>query len=336
MKELFGTLPGGEPVYRYTISDGALCARILDYGGILQDLVFNGRSVVCGFDNVDGYLIDTSYQGALIGRYANRIKDGRFCLNGKEYVLAKNEKGICHLHGGECGFDKKIWTVENATADTLTLSLFSPDMEEGYPGNLKVSVTYTVRDAALLISYTATSDKDTYLNMTNHSYFNMDGLEVGDIRKQRLSIDADTYTEVDEVLIPIEHRPVDGTPFDLRTAKEIGWALGDSFGGYDHNFNLNKSVPARVFEQDLYHFATAEGQWVRMKAYTDQPCVQLYASCALGGEPPFRGKFPKRKHLAFCLETQVAPDSPNRNPEACLLKAGDTYKHNTVFAFEEI
>lgn len=331
MKELFGTTKDGVHIYAYTLSCGNVKARILNLGATLTNLYYMGKDVVCGFDNLDDIYADDSYQGAVIGRYANRIKGGRFTLNGIEYTLAKND-GNNHLHGGICGFNRKIWTVEEETDERLILSVFSPDGEEGYPGNVNLRVTYTVKNDRLNIEYHATSDADTPLNITNHAYFNIAGYNAGSVLNHEIMINADYVNEVDDELIPTgKLLPVDGTVFDLRTFTKIGKYIGNGFGGYDHNFILKKDEMEETDEKLLTVAARIRYGSDVMTVYTNQPCMQLYIGNALVGTPDFKGGYRKTPHTTYCLETQCAPDSPNHGEG--ILRKGEIYDRTTVFKF---
>lgn len=338
-KLAFGKLPDGRSVERYTLEGaGGLTAAVLTYGATLQSLRFRGKDLVLGFDDLDGYLhIKGSYQGATIGRYGNRLADGRFSLNGKAYDVGRNENGQGHLHGGENGFDKRLWTAVLADGEepAVAFSRRSADGEEGYPGNLDVTVTFTVTAGnALRIAYEARTDADTVVNLTNHAYFNLNGFDGGDILDTELSIDADAITPVDARLIPTgEQRPVEGTPFDFREAKPIGrdidaddpqLAIG---GGYDHNFILNGT--------GMRPFATARSprSGITMTCATDQPGVQFYAGNALAEDAGKGGK-PLYRRQGFCLETQHYPDSPNQPSfPSTLLRAGESYRTVTEYRF---
>ena len=345
-KELFGKKPDGSEVYAYTLTNkSGASVKILTMGGILQQLNMPDRDgkladVIFGFESVDDYLGGGGYQGALIGRYGNRIGSGRFTLNGVTYQLAQNDNGKNHLHGGNVGFNQKLWdAVPFETSDScgLILTLTSPDGEENYPGKLDVKVTYTLTDSnELKIHYEATSDADTIVNMTNHSYFNLGGYSSGNILDHTLWVDADSITEINGDLIATgKAYPVDGTPFDFRTPEKIGARIESDDqqikfgGGYDHNFNLNKgSTFAKAAE--LYDAKSGRV----MSVYTDQPGVQIYTSNMMNGDVKFKGGLPQIPRSAVCLETQHAPDSPN-HPEfpTTTLRAGEKYDTTTVYAF---
>lgn len=317
----FGFLPNGTEVLQYTLKSEVAEVRVLNYGGIITDFIYNGRNIVCGFDTLSDYLIDDSYQGAMIGRYANRIAGAAFMLNGTEYKIGANE-GNNSLHGGNIGFNQHVFTVQNATESTLTLSLLSPNGDEGYPGNLNVKIDYTLDGSALTLTYTATTDADTPVSLTNHSYFNLAGIG-GSIMDFDACILADRYTEVDDALIPTGNRlPVADTLYDLRTPRKIG----EKKDGYDTNFVLNKS------SDDLHAPTLAAmvcGGGLTLSVYTTQPCIQFYTGCVLEGEPAFRGGIKKARYTAFCLETQAEPDAPNHGD--AILRVGETYKHTTIY-----
>ncbi|HEY6340315.1 MAG TPA: aldose epimerase family protein [Bryobacteraceae bacterium] len=290
--------------------------------------------VVAGFDNLEGYLTPPPYFGAIIGRYGNRIGRARFKLNGMEYMLAAND-GENSLHGGVRGFDKRVWTAKQVGSQSLELSYLSKDGEEGYPGNLSATVIYTLSDAnELRIDYSATTDKDTVVNLTNHSYFNLAG--EGDILGHEVTINADRFTPVDKGLIPTgELKSVAGTPFDFRAARPIGERIEQKdeqliFGhGYDHNWALNR------FGSGLESAATVSdpesGRIVEV--LTTEPGLQFYTGNFLDGTLKGKGRTYTRRS-AFCMETQHFPDSPNK-PDfpSTVLKPGNRYQSATVYRF---
>jgi aldose 1-epimerase len=291
--------------------------------------------IVLGFDNLDGYLQTPPppYFGATIGRYGNRIAFGQFTLDGKTFTLAKNN-GANSLHGGKIGFDKVIWTAKPGGGASVAMTYLSKDGEEGYPGNLTATVKYTLTDNnELRIEYSATTDKDTVVNLTNHSYFNLAGQGEGDILKHVVMIDADRFTPVDKGLIPTgELKPVDGTPFDFRKPTPIGEridakdpqiALGP---GYDHNFVLNHAgLAARVTEPKTGRV---------MEVVTTEPGLQFYTSNFLDGTLKGVGGKVYPRRSAFCMETQHFPDSPNHPAfPSTTLKPGETYHSETVYRF---
>ena len=317
---------------------------ITNYGGRVTSILAPDRhgtmaDVVLGFDHLDGYLGNNPFFGALIGRYGNRIAKGRFTLDGREYKLAQND-GANSLHGGLKGFDKVMWTAREVSSHPPALELIyvSPDGEEGYPGKLTTKVVYTLTDSnELKIEYTATTDKDTVLNLTNHSYFNLAGEGNGGILKHEIMINADRFTPVDATLIPTgELRKVEGTPFDFRRPTAIGARINNAdeqlkFGrGYDHDFVLNRTGPgltlaARVTEPESGRV---------MEVFTTQPGIQFYTGNFLDGSIHGKGGKVYGHRSAFCLETQHFPDSPN-HPKfpTTELKPGQTYHQTTVYEF---
>lgn len=333
-KQLFGTF-GGKDVFAYTLTNkNGASVTVLTYGGIMSKLIVPDRNgkmgdIICGFDSIADYVAERkSYFGAIIGRYGNRISGGGFTLNGERYNIALNENGRCHLHGGNVGFNRKIWDADAVTGegfDRLVLTLFSPDGEEGYPGNLYVTVTYTFDDDnALTIHYEADSDRDTVLNLTSHTYYNLNGYDGGSVLEQELMINADRYDEVNELLLPYrEPVPVEGTAFDFRTLRPIGQT-------YDHNFVINGKPGELRPGAEAYDPKT--GRTLTM--YTDTPAVQLYTAGGMNGKTPFKGGVPEKLYHAFCLETQFSPDTPNRPymPQ-CTFKAGEKYDSTTKYVF---
>jgi aldose 1-epimerase len=290
--------------------------------------------IVLGYDSLSGYIAKTPYFGALIGRYGNRIAKGKFTLDGKEYTLALND-GPNHLHGGVKGFDKVVWEADEFKTDSavgLKLHYLSKDGEEGYPGNLDITVTYTLNDDnSLVFDYNATTDKATPVNLTQHSYFNLAG--GGDIKSHELMISAAKYNVVDSTLIPTgELREVKGTPFDFTTAKPIGKDLVEAGGkpiGYDHNFILDtksiKDLAVRVVEP-------TSGR--TMEVYTDQPGIQFYSGNFLDGTITDKSGKVYHQYSGFCLETQHFPDSPNQASfPSTILKPGEKYHTTTIYKF---
>jgi aldose 1-epimerase len=293
--------------------------------------------VVLGFDSLEGYLGEHPYFGALIGRYGNRIGKARFTLNGKTYKLAANNNGN-HLHGGLVGFDKKVWTAAPVGDDTLELTYLSKDGEEGYPGNLSVKVRYTLTaDNELKLGYEATTDKATVLNLTNHSYFHLGGAGSGDSLGHRIQILADRFTPVDKGLIPTgELRPVEGTPFDFRTAHAIGERIDADEeqirlgGGYDHNFVLNSGGGSLATAAIVVEPVSGR----RMEVLTTQPGVQFYTGNFLDGSVKGKGGIAYQKRFSLCLETQHFPDSPNKPKfPSVVLEPGAKFASTTVYRF---
>ena len=341
---LFDHTDAGKEIHGYTMEAGRFTATVLDFGGILQKFTVDGLDIVCGFDDYHGYDKGEGCHGALIGRYANRICGGRFVLNGKTYQLEKNEKGVTHLHGGSTGFRRSFWQVTPRSADgfeSLSLTYHSPDGEAHYPGNLDVTVTYTLTEQGLCIRYEADSDADTILNMTNHAYFNLDGYASGSILHHTLQIPADTFDAVNDQLIPVAEQSVTSTPFDFRNAKEIGKDIGASDAqlklgnGYDHNFILNANAPRKqIFGTNLTEAAILSNGKRKLTCYTNKPCIQIYTANFMTNPIPLKGGVAQQKNGGVCLETQFAPDSPNHG--GAILRRGDHYCYTTAFAVEDL
>ncbi len=333
-KRVFGTLPSGTEIMEYTLRSESAEVGIITLGGAVTRFVVAGIDVVLGFSRLEDYLEDNSYQGAIIGRYGNRIAGARFSLNGKEYLLSKNS-GSNHSHGGIIGFNRRVWTVESASASELVLSLDSYDGEEGYPGNLHVTVVYRLEGSSLSIDYTARSDADTVCNLTNHSFFNLNGCGSGDVKGHRVLLFANRYSKVDRTLIPTgEHPEVVGTPFDFLTVHTIGERLDESLVGYDHNYLLAPTERATVCGYELPIAAVVEGDRLRMTVLTDQPCMQFYtANYLVEKSPKFKGGYEKHPLAGFCMEAQFEPNSPNRGE--AILRASETYRHTTVYSLTE-
>lgn len=330
----------------YTLANKTgLSAKITNYGGIVMSLNVPDKSgqlgdVVLGFETVEEYLEPHPYFGALIGRYGNRIANGKFTLEGKDYNLSQND-GPNSLHGGLKGFDKVIWDAKllhTADGPALELTYLSKDGEEGYPGNLLVKVIYTLtHDDALRIDYTANSDETTVINLTHHSYFNLAGAGGSDILNHDLLLNAAHFTPVDETLIPTgEIKPVAGTSFDFTQPTKIGLRINQDdeqlkFGlGYDHNWVLNSTdgalaLAARVSEPSSGRV---------MEVWTTEPGIQFYSGNFLDGSNIGKGGKVYQHRFGFCLETQHFPDSPNQpNFPSTVLKASQTYTSTTVYKF---
>ena len=344
VKTPFGVLPDGRAVEQYTLRTGGLSCDILTYGGAIRALRVPDRNgslvdVLLGFDTLEDYVRQDKYIGALVGRFANRIGSARFSLEGAEYPLAANN-GLNHLHGGILGFDKQIWAVEEAGTGTLTLSLLSPDGQEGYPGNLRVRVTYTLTEEGLTLCYHAETDKTTLCNLTNHAYFNLSGHNSGPVTDQTIQILADAYTPSSPGSIPMGTvADVTGTPMDLRRPSAIGAQIDSPFpqlrqaGGYDHNWVLDGCGGApRLFAR-----AASAVTGITMEAATTLPGVQFYSGNFLEGCPAGKGGAPYGKRWGFCLETQFFPDSPNK-PQfpSCVLHPGEAWEHTTAYRFKSV
>ena len=344
-RSTFGKMADGQTIELYTLTNRhGLQVAITNYGGRVVKLITPDRhgkmaDIVLGFDNLEGFLGNNPFFGALIGRYGNRIGNARFKLDGVEYKLEAND-GKNSLHGGSQGFDKKVWTAREIPGEqpALELTYLSKDGEEGYPGTLTATVVYTLTNHnELRIDYKATTDKDTVLNVTNHAYFNLAGEGNGDILKTELMINADRFTPVDATLIPTgELRKVDGSPLDFRKLTAIGARIDADdqqlkFGrGYDHNFVLKRKGPGL----ELAARAVDPGSGREMEVYTTQPGMQFYSGNFLDGSVKGKGGVAYGRRSAFCLETQHFPDSPNQPSfPSTVLKPGQTYHEVTVFKF---
>ena len=341
-KAPFGTLPDGTAVDIYTLTNGrGLKARIMTYGATIVSLELpdkNGALADCvlGYDSLDGFLKSSPYFGAIVGRYGNRIAKGLFTLDGVTYKLATNN-GANHLHGGLKGFDKVVWAAEpfvDSDSAGLKLTYLSRDGEEGYPGNLKVIVTYELTGSDELgIDYEVTTDKATPVNVTSHSYFNFTGGK-RDILAHELTLAADRYTPVDAGLIPTGVlEPVAGTPMDFTSPAAIGSRLARVEGGYDHNYVLTGgggalALAARVVEPESGRV---------MEIFTAEPGIQFYSGNFLDGTITGKGGHVYAKHWGFCLETQHFPDSPNKPGfPSTILRPGSVYRSRTVHKFSTV
>ncbi len=341
-RESFGFMPDGKEIYKYILeNDAGTQVHVLTLGATLQSILFPDQKgemtdVLLGFDTVEDYLTKSNYQGATVGPYCNRIGGAAIDIGGRHYELVANEKGITNLHSnGEFSF--RLWSAIVPDADRVELSYVSPDGEGGFPGETSVQVVFRLtQDNKLSIRYHGVSTRDTYLNFTNHAYFNLNGYAAGDILGHTLRIAADLFTPVDKNSIPNgENVPVEGTPFDFRKPKKIGLEIEADHeqlkmtGGYDHNFCLSDAPRA------LTEIAEAQGDisGIKMNVYTTLPGVQFYAGNFLAGKEGKQG-VPMTKRTGFCLETQFYPDTPHR-PDFpnCLYKAGEAYESETVYAF---
>ncbi|RKY08451.1 MAG: galactose-1-epimerase [Planctomycetota bacterium] len=346
-KDSYGKTADGKAVDLYTLTNAnGLVAKVTNYGAIVTELWVPDRNgnlgdVVQGYDTLDGYIQDTAHFGAIVGRVGNRTANGKFTLDGVEYTLAKNERGVNHLHGGTIGFDKVVWDasqVRAADAVGVKLTYLSKDGEEGYPGNLTCTVTYYLtNDDELKIEYEVTTDKPTVHNVTHHGYFNLAGEGSGDILSHELMIDAASITPVDENLIPTgELMPVAGTPFDFNQSTAIGARINQDdeqlkFGrGYDHNWVLNNYDGSCRKVCVLYNPKSGRV----METHTTEPGLQFYSGNFLDGTITGKGGKVYEHRYALCLETQHFPDSAN-HPQfpSIVLRPGETYKSTTVFKF---
>lgn len=342
----FGKMPDGQSVECFTLANAnGVEIRTINYGCALVSIRVPDRDgemadVILGCDTLENYMANRSYLGAVCGRYANRIAEGRFMLDGKAYELATNN-GVNHLHGGRKGFDKYAWKAapfEAAGGAGVVYTHTSPDGDEAYPGTLRVRVTYTLTDRnELAIEYHATTDQPTVVNLTNHAYFNLSGQGGGDILGHEILINADHFTPVGDTQIPLgDIAPVAGTPFDFRRSARIGARIADSHvqlqrgRGYDHNFVLNKkggelSHAARLVDP-------VSGRV--MDVHTTEPGMQFYSGNYLDGSITGKGGRPCTARSALCLETQHFPDTPNKpHFPSAVIRPGQEYKSRTVYAF---
>ena len=345
-EELYGMMPDGQPVKIFTISNkNGLKARITEYGAILVSMETPDRDgkradITLGYDTLNGWLTNTHYFGATVGRFGNRIKDGKFSLDGKDYQLATNNEpgGIpCHLHGGLKGFDKVLWLGKANDSGGVEFSYTAQDGEEGYPGNLSVKVTYSLNDKnELKWEAKATTDAPTLLNIVHHSYWNLSGDPSQSINDHVMMLNADGFLPTDIGLIPTgKVAPVAGTPMDFTTPTVIGKRVAEDFeslksgNGYDHAWVLKNggmvSLAARVKDPRSGRV---------MEVSTNQPAVQFYSGNFLDGTVVGKGGIAYAKRTGFCLETEGFPDAPN-HPEfpSAVLRPGDQYEHSMVFTF---
>lgn len=346
-KKAFGTTASGIDVDLFTLDNGKMSVDVITYGGTIVAIRVpdqNGemKDVALGYETVGEYETGGGYVGALIGRCCSRIRDAEFELNGKTYHVYKND-GEHSLHGGKVGFDKKVWNaevVEGKEGQELKLSLFSPDGEENYPGNLNVTVTYRVTEKnGLVLDYHAVTDRDTVCSLTNHAYFNLAGQDSGTtIWDQELKLDAEKYTDCGVDTIPNGIiNDVVGTPFDFLEYHELGERAGandpvlNEYGGYDHNFVLNRSAGDPV---SLVAEAFCPSTGIKMEVYTNKPCVQLYCGNGLSEKVAGKGGVHYCKNAGFCLETQFFPNAmKHKNFPSPVLRAGDVYSFTTEYRF---
>jgi aldose 1-epimerase len=337
-RELFGALPDGRKVERFLLRSGGLEAAVLTYGAVLQsarvpDSSGASAEVTLGYDHLEGYLSDTTYVGAVVGRYANRIAEGRFTLDGAEYVLPRNNGDAC-LHGGPAGFHTLLWEPREVPGG-VELSLTSPDGDSGFPGTVTATVTYVLDEDGLTVSYTATTDAPTVVNLTNHAYWNLDG--TGTIEDHVLELPASRFVAVDAGLIPTGIAPVEGTPMDFREPRRIGDRLRAADEqlrhalGYDHAWVLDDPADGQL---QLIARVRAPRSGRVLEVLTDQPSVQFYSGNFLDGAVVGRGGRAYRQGDGLCLETQHLPDSPNQ-PDfpSTVLRPGERYGTTTLFRF---
>ncbi len=332
--ELFGRTADGEDVHRLEISGGGLTAHVMTWGAVIQDLYLEGHEapLVLGFDNFEDYPTHSPYFGAAAGRYANRIRNGMFMIDGERHQVDTNFLGKHLLHGGSKGIGKRIWKIADHGTDFVTLTLRDPDGAMGFPGTVDISCTYRLAaPGRFVVSFEAATDKPTLCNLAHHSYFNLDDGGAGDILDHRMTINAGAYLPVDDELIPTGVvMPVDGTPFDFRVVRPIRETLDGAQIGYDHNFCISAA------QQPLRMLAWAQGavSGVEMEVWSTEPGLQFYAGKNAGRTVPGLGGRSYGAYAGFAMEPQVWPDSPNRPyfPQA-ILRPGETYRQETEYRF---
>ncbi len=336
-KELFGRY-NGEDVYRYTLDNGKIKMCILNWGCVIQKLIYDGVDVECGFDTFEEYVDCKDYYGATVGRYANRIANGNLRIEGKEYTLPVNDFGTNCNHGGPEAFNRKIWDVRELE-NGIEFSRLSPDGENGFPGNLDVKVTFTLDGERLAVRYQAQTDAPTAVNMTNHSYFNINGFDSGVILDHHLKVNADKVSEFDELRRVTGVRfDILGTAFDLSDNPKIGERIDsdDAFlkltAGYGHNYIMAESAPKReMYGRALTEHCVYSCDKRSMTIYSDKPCLQVYTANLIGGHANFKGNTPVVRRSAVALEPQYEPDSANAG--RYILYPGEKYDFMTVYEF---
>ena len=343
-KKDFGKTTDGQQVHLCTIeNNNGMSAKVSTYGAILVSLIVPDKNgdcadVVMGYDSAEEYIGDiATYFGSTVGRYAGHILGSKFTLDGKEYKLAAND-GVNHIHGGVVGFNKGLWTAREVQAEDaigVELNYLSKDGEEGYPGNLNVTVTYWLTDEnELKIFYQGASDKATPVSLTNHTYFNLAGHGSGDILLHELMIDADSFNPVDDTLAPVS--PVESltdTPLDFRQSTSIGLRIAKVATGYDHNYALNNTDGSVRLVSKLIDPKSGRA----MEVHSTEPALQLYSGNFLDGTIKAKGGAVYNKHGAVCLETQQFPDAPNNpNYPSSIIQAGEKYIQKTIFKFTNI
>lgn len=329
----FGTLPDGRTVAEITLSAQGIRARVLALGAIIRTLEVETpsgwRNVVLGFGTLKPYLGESPYFGAIVGRCANRIRGGRFDLDGRSQTLALNDGGKVHLHGGEAGFDKRLWIVEAATSDSVTLALASPDGEEGYPGAVRARCTYRLSERRIAFDLSAETDAATLVNLAGHSYFNLEG--EGSVRDHRLQVPADAYLPVDDALVPTgEIRPVEGTAFDFRSLRRMGEGADGVL--FDHNFVLGME---RTDAPRLVARVEGARSGIALEVHSTEPGLQVYDGNMLETDTPTLTGRPAVKHDGLCLEPQLFPDAIHHPAWASpVLRPGEIYRQTTEYRFE--
>ena len=337
-KKLFGTYDGHD-IYAYTITNGEACAEFITLGATVTRFCPYGVDIVGGFDNIDGYINDRSFQGATVGRVCNRIEDATLTMDGAVYMLTANDgnRGNC-LHGGS-GFHKKIWKVTKEEENSVTMTYTSPDAEDGFPASVTATARFTLKDACLMIEYDAIPDAKTPIAMTNHSFFNLDGFG-GTVFDHEATIYADRYSVVNEKLIPTGEQPeVIGTPFDFNEARKFGERLDDNLKSYDHNYFLAPKVFREFCGKSTGLSAVVKSNGLELSFYTNQPCMQLYTGGFLGSGKfgdagKFRGGVTPVRYGAFCLEAQTEPNCVNHGE--AMYDAGEKYANIIVYEVKKI
>ncbi len=340
-KELFENFKN-EDIYKITLATEDMSVELLSYGGTIHKLIYKDTDVMLGFNSIGEYEKSGTYCGALIGRFSNRLGEGKCLIDGKEYQLAKNDNGKNHLHGGNKGYKDCNWKIEelnDGDEPSVVFSHIDKDGTENYPGTVNVKVTYTLtKDNALKLDYYAVSDKTTVINLTNHAYFNLNGYDTGTIINHELYLNASYYTPIDETLIPTgEIKSVVGTPFDFTKSKKIADGIDAKdndiiyAGGYDHNFILNSAditKPCAILKGDK--------TGLTMSVYTSMPGIQFYAGNFIKDDDINKNGNPLTKRCGLCLETQFFPDTPNKQPyfPSCEFKKGEEYDFTTIFKFK--
>ncbi len=342
-KTPFGSTSDGQAAELYTLTnDQGAIAKVTTYGAILTEFWVPDRDgrlddIVLGFDTIEPYETKSPHFGSTIGRVGNRIAGGRFELDGRVFQMAQNN-GSNHLHGGLKGYDRRFWTVEETSTQggaSVRLFLLDPDGEEGYPGTVQAWVTYTItNDNVLRLDYRATTDQATPINLTNHTYWNLKDGGESDVLEHVLQVNADSYTPVDDVLIPTGHiSSVGGTPLDFRAAKPIGQdiaLMGNDPLGYDHNFVLRSSDGSLALAANVYEPTTGRS----MEAWTTEPGIQVYSGNFLDGSLLGKKNATYSQYHALCLETQHFPDSVNHpHFPTMVLRPGETYRQTTEYRF---
>lgn len=342
-KSIFGKTDDGKEVYLFTIKNkDNIEIRIISYGAIVTNIFTPDKDniiedIVLGYDSLKGYLNDKAFIGAIVGRYGNRIANGKFKIGKEEYILNQND-GINHLHGGVIGFNKCNWNSETISDSSIKLSVFSKDGDEGYPGNLNLSVTYSLNDEnELILDYEGNTDKVTILNPTHHSYFNLTGNFDKTILGHLLKINSDSFLPVDKGQIPLGYfEKVTGTPMDFRSMIPIGLHINENYeqlkigGGYDHNWILN-DYDGKV-RKVVEVFEPASGRF--MEVSTDQPGMQFYSGNSLDENVIGKNRMKQKFRSGLCLEAQFFPDSPNHNNfPSTILRPGEIYRQKTIYKF---